>query len=139
MSALPTPRIVSFTLLGDQKITERFMAKVSPEALTGCWLWTGAPSDNTKNGLYGRFRVHGAQIRAHRVSWLLHRGEIPENLQVLHHCDNQACVRPDHLFLGTNEDNVADRVAKGRTGWKHRQGDEHPMRKLDEQRVRRVG
>lgn len=80
-----------------------------------CWIWTGA---KIKFG-YGVIRRNssegGAQQKTHRVSWELHNGPIPQGLMVLHRCDNPPCVRPDHLFLGTGLDNVADREAKGRT------------------------
>lgn len=73
----------------------------------GCWLWTGGKDPKG----YGRtLRFH----LAHRVSWELFVGPIPKGLCVLHECDNPPCVRPDHLFLGTNLDNVKDMVAKGR-------------------------
>lgn len=52
-------------------------------------------------------------IDAHRASWIVHHGPIPDGMFVCHHCDNKPCVRPDHLFLGTNQDNVDDAVAKG--------------------------
>jgi hypothetical protein len=75
----------------------------------GCWEWCGG----TK-GPYGVCRVRGRPVRAHRVSYELHFGPVPSSLCVCHRCDNPICVRPDHLFLGTNLDNVADKVAKGR-------------------------
>lgn len=53
-------------------------------------------------------------VKAHRHSWAIHFGEIPTGLWVLHRCDNRKCVRPDHLFLGTSDDNIADKLAKGR-------------------------
>jgi len=84
---------------------ERFWLKV--ERTDGCWLWQG-----------GRMRagygVLGNLGLAHRVSWNLHYGAIPENTMVLHHCDTPPCVRPDHLFLGTALDNTRDCIAKGR-------------------------
>lgn len=84
-----------------------------------CWEWVGAKN---KYG-YGILSVavspdaHGGvrrNMRAHRVSWIVHHGDIPSGLNVLHRCDNRACVRPDHLFLGTQRDNFEDMVAKGR-------------------------
>ncbi len=86
-----------------------------------CWLWTGARQTNG----YGKvgFRVDGKSVfqAAHRRSWTLHNGPIPKGLLVLHKCDVPLCVRPDHLFLGTDADNCADKMAKGRWGhggWK---------------------
>lgn len=92
----------------------RFWAKV--DKTDSCWLWTGAKRSNG----YGSFVWHeGDQrvnSRSHRYSWKLHYGEIPEGMYVCHHCDTPACVRPDHLFLGTNQDNMDDMMAKGRRG-----------------------
>jgi hypothetical protein len=80
----------------------------------GCWTWIGMLD---KDG-YGRAKIthEGKKIRgpAHRVSWMIHRGPIPDGLEVLHKCDNPPCVNPDCLFLGTTADNNADRDAKGR-------------------------
>lgn len=83
----------------------------------GCWLWTGCP---TTDG-YGQIRPPNTKgvIRAHRASWIIHNGPIPNGLWVLHDCpggDNCLCVRPDHLWLGTHEDNMRDKAEKGRTG-----------------------
>lgn len=83
-----------------------------------CWLWIGERNQSTGYGQIPRsFKkrgAFGAEIKAHRVSWLLAHGSIPDGLRVLHHCDNPPCVRPDHLFLGTPKDNAADRDNKGR-------------------------
>jgi len=87
---------------------DHFWSRVNPE---GCWLWTGA---RTADG-YGNLSIRGRLVRAHRLAFELARGPIPEGMHVLHRCDVRNCVRPDHLFLGANADNVADRVAKGRT------------------------
>lgn len=75
-----------------------------------CWLWTGA---KTISG-YGCMRVNGENIVAHRVSWEILNGDIPNGLCVLHKCDVRPCIRPDHLFLGTRGDNARDAMSKGR-------------------------
>lgn len=80
---------------------------------TPCKLWTGA---KTKDG-YGNKRIGTKTYRVHRLAWIEARGPIPpETPHVLHRCDNRVCYEVEHLFLGTNADNVADRVAKGRNG-----------------------
>ena len=86
----------------------------------GCWDWIGAFDED----MYGLFRLdrHGKQIRATHYSWLLHVGRpVPKRIHVCHTCDHPYCVNPEHLFLGTNQDNTADRHAKGRDacGIKH--------------------
>lgn len=93
-------------------IEERFWAKV--KKTNSCWIWTAAK----RNKGYGAFtyKENGRTIqgRAHRYSYELHKGPIPPGMFVLHQCDNPACVNPDHLFLGTNDDNIRDMLSKGR-------------------------
>lgn len=95
-------------------LEQRFWPKVQ-KSIGGCWLWIAGGDSETG---YGRIRVGGRGTKhevAHRVSWELTNGPIPEGLWVLHHCDTPRCVRPDHLYLGTVQDNNADRVARGRS------------------------
>jgi hypothetical protein len=98
----------------------------------GCWESTSV----RKSTGYGQIQVRredGSFVSddMHRVSWRLHRGPIPKGLYVLHHCDNRPCVRPDHLFLGTLNDNHADMVAKGR----HPHGESHGQVRLTADQV----
>jgi hypothetical protein len=93
-------------------LVERFWRHVTPPALlTDCWEWRGY----TDPGGYGRVMgENGYTVMAHRASFEMFYGDIPAGLKVLHRCDNRRCVSPDHLFLGTQLDNIADMVAKGR-------------------------
>jgi len=100
-----------------------------------CWLWL--PSVNDKRG-YGTFHPEGTprSVLSHRYSWELHRGIIPKGIFVLHHCDNCSCVNPDHLFLGTQSDNMLDMYEKKRADRKI--GENHPLSKLDDEDVREI-
>lgn len=90
---------------------ERFWFYVHPDPNSGCWLWGGAPNFRG----YGVFTVTAQRSEmAHRYSWALAYGPIPRGLWCLHKCDTPACVNPQHLFLGTVQDNVTDMMGKGR-------------------------
>lgn len=93
----------------------RFEQKYIPEPNSGCWLWIGAVRSYGKTSLRPTIEDGGTRNAA-RVSWKLHRGAIPEGLHVLHKCDVTLCVNPDHLFLGTHLDNMADMMVKRANG-----------------------
>lgn len=84
----------------------------------GCWTWKGAK--NLKG--YGHLWVKGKNIGAHRISYMLYKGDIPNGMVICHRCDNPTCVNPDHLFLGTQKDNISDRDQKGHTAKGDRSG-----------------
>lgn len=97
-----------------QKDIERFWSKVDRNGPNGCWIWKSA-----NNGAgYGKFYVKDSgkvpYIYAHRLSWELANGPIQNGLWVLHKCDNPSCINPEHLFLGTQTDNMQDAAHKGR-------------------------
>jgi len=92
-------------------LKERIENKIMPEPMSGCWLWIGFIESA---GGYGVINVDKKIVKAHRVSYSIYKGPIADGLHVCHHCDVRSCVNPDHLFLGTNEDNMNDMYKKGR-------------------------
>lgn len=96
---------------------QEFEQRVERIPFSGCWIWMrscGKPG-------YGDFRSGGQHHTAHRYAFSLYRGEIPQGQHVLHRCDVRCCVNPEHLFLGTNADNIEDSKNKGRRkGPRHR-------------------
>jgi len=85
--------------------------EIVPES--GCWIWL---CDSSRG--YGRIEHNGRRIGAHRYSWMLHNGPIPDGMCVCHRCDVPACVNPAHLFLGTHKDNIHDMIKKGRDSFR---------------------
>jgi hypothetical protein len=91
-------------------IEKKFALKSKGRNDAGCWIWTGGLD---KDG-YGSLRDGQKMKRAHRVSWEIHFGQIPEGMAILHKCNNPACVNPDHLKIGDHTDNMEDRKKNGR-------------------------
>lgn len=109
-----------------QSLLERFEEKYIPEPNSGCWLWTAT----SVRGGYGMIKSGDKNHLAHRVSWSLYRGDIPDEMLVCHSCDTPACVNPDHLFLGSQKDNMRDMLSKDRLP--SRKGSKNPRAKLSE-------
>lgn len=99
-------------------IFDRFKKSYRINKKSGCWTWIG---NFTVSG-YGRMMFDYVTYRAHRLSYLIHIGEIPEDMVICHKCDNKKCVNPEHLFVGTIQDNVKDCLKKGRTAANEKNG-----------------
>lgn len=103
-----------------KNIEHKFMTKIAAASAEDCWLWLGY---RDKRGR-GIMRAFGKPMYASRVSYILTHGSIPEGLYVLHKCDNPSCVNPNHLFLGSQQDNMQDMANKKRSTL----GDRNPTR-----------
>ncbi len=109
---------------------EYFFKQISTEDhIDNCWIWVG---HRNKQG-YGRLRVKRKDWVSHRYSWTIYNGDILSGLCILHRCDNPPCCNPDHLFIGTHQDNSKDMVIKKRN--RDDKGSKHPMHKLNENQV----
>lgn len=102
------PVIAAFLFGGIMDYQAMFWAKV--QRTDSCWIWTACKNDKG----YGNLRIRGKGCLAHRVAYQFTFGDIPKGMNVLHKCDNPACVNPNHLWLGTLADNNRDMIAKGR-------------------------
>lgn len=110
----------------DEDMKQKLFSKI--KQVNDCWEWQGSLH---RQG-YGNFPYKNSGQLAHRVSWILFNGEIPSGMNICHKCDNPPCVNPDHLFVGSYQDNINDMFRKGR---KNHQGENHPKVKLSSSQV----
>lgn len=93
----------------EDRLKRRLLAKYRADN-NGCWIWTGS----TAHYGHGIISVHGKHALAHRISWTLHHGPIPDGVMICHKCDVPACINPDHLYVGNAKTNSADMVSRNR-------------------------
>lgn len=117
-----------------ETLPKRFWSYV--QKTSKCWLWKGTRFNTGYGSIYtGSYTCS----LAHRVSWMLHRGEISDGMQINHRCDNRACVRPAHLYVGTQQENVDDAIARNRFVLPAiRRGEENNKAKLTAGQVRQI-
>lgn len=139
-----------FTLPADpiarQRLVARFWAKVDKRGPTECWPWLAARTNKHRGGGYGVFGAGRKTHKAHRVSYILSGKALPDDLDLLHTCDNPPCVNPRHGKPGTNLDNIKDMLAKGRQKrgpskkliTRYERGEAHHNAKLTQAKVDRI-
>lgn len=120
--------------------SERFWDKVAKRGPTECWEWHGARLTNGYGFLFAgpTYERNERFVKAHRISWEIHNGDVPDGLCVLHHCDNPPCVNPSHLYVGTRADNAHDRAVRKRGKEQHQNGEQNDNAKLTEAQVRAI-
>lgn len=121
---------------GRRSLLDRFWEKVNVCEPNECWSWTGS----TNLGGYGEVRDGKTLLMAHRFSYEIHHGPIPEGMEMCHSCDNPSCCNPAHLFVGTRSDNMLDMYRKGRANreWHGVLGEQNHRSKLTAEQVREI-
>jgi hypothetical protein len=124
------PLVVKLSQLHGLSTKDRFYARIQSRG--ECLEWTGYKDPNG----YGRMNMNNVPVPVHRIAWEIYNDSpIPQGLHVLHTCDNPACVRQDHLFLGDQNDNNQDCIRKGRARHAGAKGEDHRCAKLTENQV----
>jgi hypothetical protein len=117
----------------NSRMLARFWSKVDKSTPEGCWLWTGTRTR------YGYFYIgNHRMMKAHRFSWILSNGPIPNGMCILHRCDNPPCLNPSHLWIGTQAQNVQDMRSKGRERHRGAKGEAHLGSKLTTEKVLKI-
>jgi hypothetical protein len=119
---------------GYQTHMARFWARAIPEPNSGCWLWTGRVDGKG----YGMFMIDSSNRRAHRLALSFSGVDVPHDRIVCHRCDNPPCVNPEHLYVGTDRDNVNDRESRKRGGGPKRRGEGNGRAKLTQAQVEEI-
>ena len=120
-----------------RSLEDRFHDKYIRLPIAGCWLWTAATKDSG-HGVMGRGSRKDRLIAAHRVSYLIHKGQIDPRLNVLHRCGVASCVNPDHLYQGTQVDNARDMISHGRHFIPDNRGTNAVWAKLTEEQAKEI-
>lgn len=124
-----------------KSLEERFWEKVNIKNIHDCWDWQSSINNDgygqfwIKGHSFNGFELSGKQQLAHRISWLFKHGILPKENLVCHTCDNRRCVNPNHLFLGSSQDNMNDKVVKGRAVGGKLKGEEHGKSKLTQEQI----
>jgi len=123
--------------LTELELKEKIINRSYPEPNTGCWLW-GDSLNAFGYGILKASKIHKNMVTAHRVSYWVNKNPFDLSMHVLHKCDNPCCVNPDHLYLGTHQDNMNDRTKRNRTNRIAPKGSKCGASKLTEKDIKSI-